>query len=169
MINQMQNIINRKAIIKQKGYSGSRLAKELQVTCAGISNAIRGVSMAFNLQRQICAILGVSPVEFWPELYVPTAKDIAPGINNNNPYVIQRKVVMIQKGYNLPRLAKTVGHTKQAVSLSIQGKSTSLRIHKQIAEVLGVSLVEYWPELYDYHPNPVSHDANLNDQAGAVN
>lgn len=169
MINQIQNIINRKAIIKQKGYSGSKLARELNVTCAGISNTIRGVSMSFNLQRQICAILGVSPIEFWPELYVPTAKDIAPGINNDNPFIIKRKVVMIQKGFNLPRLAKTVGHTKQAVSLSIQGKSTSLRIHKQIADVLGVSLVEYWPELYDYHPNQVSHDATVNDQAGAVN
>lgn len=90
---------------------------------------------------------------------------------NENQNIINRKVVMLQKGYNLPKLAKEVGHTKQAVSQSIQGRSTSLRIHKTIAGILGVSLVEFWPELYGPVPvvNTSSHDVKVNDPAGAVN
>lgn len=148
MINQMQNIINRKVIIKRKGYSGNRLAEELEVTSSAISNTIRGISMSFNLQKKICDILGVSLVDFWPELYGAITKNITSEINNDNPNIIRRKVVMLQKGYNLPKLAKVVGHTKQAVSLSILGLSTSLRIHRKICAVLGVSLVEFWPDLY---------------------
>jgi lambda repressor-like predicted transcriptional regulator len=67
---------------------------------------------------------------------------------NDNQHIINRKVVMIQKGHTLGTLADHVHHTKQAVSQAIQGRSTSLRIHRKIADVLGVALVDFWPELY---------------------
>lgn len=87
-------------------------------------------------------------------------------IVNENQNIINRKVIMLQKGYNLPKLAKEVGHTSQAVSQSIQGRSKSLRIHRNIAQILGVSLVEFWPELYGPMPKLVSHDATVNGGNG---
>ena len=78
---------------------------------------------------------------------------------NENQHIINRKVVMLQKGYSLPALAEHVGHTKQAVSQAIQGRSTSLRIHRKIAGVLDVALVDFWPELYgetDKHNTPAA-------------
>ena len=65
-----------------------------------------------------------------------------------NQYIINRKVIMLKTGHSLGSLAEHVGHTKQAVSQAIQGRSTSLRIHRKIAEVLNVRLVDFWPELY---------------------
>jgi lambda repressor-like predicted transcriptional regulator len=65
-----------------------------------------------------------------------------------NQYIINRKVIMLKTGHSLGSLAEHVGHTKQAVSQAIQGRSTSLRIHRKIADVLNVRLVDFWPELY---------------------
>jgi DNA-binding Xre family transcriptional regulator len=67
---------------------------------------------------------------------------------NENKYIINRKCVLLQKQETLRTVAEKIGHTKQAVSLSIEGRSVSLRIHRKICAVLGVSLVEFWPELY---------------------
>lgn len=67
---------------------------------------------------------------------------------NENKYIINRKCVLLQKQETLRTVAEKIGHTKQAVSLSIEGRSTSLRIHRKICAVLGVSLVDFWPELY---------------------
>ncbi len=90
---------------------------------------------------------------------------------NDNQFIINRKVVMLQKGHTLNSLAKNTGHTKQAISMSIQGHSTSLRIHRKIVGILGVTLIEFWPELYGPAPdaNKSSHDATINDQAASVN
>ena len=89
---------------------------------------------------------------------------------NNNQHIINRKVVMIQKGHSLNTLAEGVGHTKQAVSQAIQGRSTSLRIHRAIAAILGVRLVDFWPELYgDVEQVKNFHDATVNDQDQTVN
>lgn len=63
----------------------------------------------------------------------------------------------MKQGHSLNSLAEHVGHTKQAVCAAIQGRSTSLRIHRKIADVLDVALVDFWPELYgrvvDTEPN----------------
>jgi len=78
-----------------------------------------------------------------------------------NQYIINRKVIMLKTGHSLGSLAEHVGHTKQAVSQAIQGRSTSLRIHRKIAEVLNVRLVDFWPELYgdveqkNFHDSPI--------------
>jgi lambda repressor-like predicted transcriptional regulator len=73
---------------------------------------------------------------------------------NENKYIINRKCVLLQKQETLRTVAEKIGHTKQAVSLSIEGRSVSLRIHRKICAVLGVSLVEFWPELYG---EPIIH------------
>lgn len=90
---------------------------------------------------------------------------------NESPHIINRKCVLLQKKETLGTVAEKIGHTKQAVSLSIEGRSVSLRIHRKICTVLGVSLVEFWPELYgdENNVNEVSHDANVNGNAQAVN
>jgi len=88
---------------------------------------------------------------------------------NKNQYIVNRKIIMLQKGHSLDSLAEHVGHTKQAVSQSIQGRSTSLRIHRNIADVLGVRLVDFWPELYGDVENKVSHDSTIESQEQIVN
>lgn len=88
---------------------------------------------------------------------------------NNNQYIVNRKIIMLQKGHSLDSLAEHVGHTKQAVSQAIQGRSTSLRIHRKIADVLDVRLVDFWPELYGDIENKVSHDSTIEAKQQVVN
>ena len=86
---------------------------------------------------------------------------------NENQNTINRKNTMFQKGHSLESLAEHVHHSKQAVSQAILGKSTSLRIHRKIADVLDVALVDFWPELYgetDKHSTPPAEfEKNLNE------
>jgi len=87
---------------------------------------------------------------------------------NNNQYIVNRKIIMLQKGHGLDSLSEHVGHTKQAVSQAIQGRSTSLRIHRKIADVLDVRLVDFWPELYG-DVDKVSHDSTVESREQIVN
>lgn len=68
-INESQEIINRKVILVQKGYSNARLAREIGVTPQALSQAIRGITHSLRIHRAVVTKLGVSLVEFWPELY----------------------------------------------------------------------------------------------------
>lgn len=81
---------------------------------------------------------------------------------NENEHIINRKVILIQKGYNAARMAREIGVTPQALSQAIRGKTHSLRIHRAICEKLDLPLAELWPELYAYVPK-VSHDCTMND------
>ncbi|MCK9431861.1 MAG: hypothetical protein M0R00_02760 [Candidatus Omnitrophica bacterium] len=54
------------------------------------------------------------------------------------------------------------------MSQAIQGRSTSLRIHRKIADVLDVRLVDFWPELYG-DVNKVSHDSTIESREQIVN
>lgn len=83
---------------------------------------------------------------------------------NENQHIINRKIIMLQKGHTLGSLAEYVGHTKQAVSQSIQGRSTSLRIHRKIACALGVDLPDFWPELYGKIEQKNFHDSTVSQQ-----
>lgn len=74
--------------------------------------------------------------------------------------------MLLQKQETLGTVAAKIGHTKQAVSLSIEGRSVSLRIHRKICAVLGVSLLEFWPELYG---DVISHDSKVNEVVQGVN
>ena len=86
---------------------------------------------------------------------------------NENQNIINRKVILVQNGYSAARLAREIEVTPQAISQAIRGITHSLRIHKAICHKMGVPLAKFWPELYG--DNPVSHDATVNEQTGAVN
>lgn len=85
---------------------------------------------------------------------------------NENPHIINRKVMLVQKGYSNARLAREIGVTPQALSQAIRGITHSLRIHRAVVTKLGVSLIEFWPELYG---DVVSHDSIISEEASAVN
>ena len=68
---------------------------------------------------------------------------------NENNNIINRKVVLTRSGVNQRGLAKALGYTPAAIQNAISGGGTSYRIHRRIADYLGVSMVSFWPELYD--------------------
>lgn len=65
-----------------------------------------------------------------------------------NQYIINRKNTLYAQRYSMRRLASELGVTGQAVCYAISGTTTSLKLHRAICAKLGVSLVEFWPELY---------------------
>ena len=67
---------------------------------------------------------------------------------NETQHIINRKVILVQKGYSAARLAREIGVSPQAISQAIRCVTHSLRIHKAIANKMEVPLVEFWPELY---------------------
>lgn len=71
---------------------------------------------------------------------------------------------MYDRRYTNKRLAIEIGYTPAAVGLAINGKSTSYRLHKKIADKLGVALIDFWPELYAFNPK-ASHDATINESS----
>ena len=69
-------------------------------------------------------------------------------IVTDNPFIINRKKILYDQRYSMRRLAIEIGVTAQAVAQSINGKTQSLKMHRTICNKLGVSLVNFWPELY---------------------
>jgi len=69
MINENKHIINRKVILIKCGYSAAKLAREIGVTPAAISQAIRGTTHSLRIHKAISDKLDVALVDFWPELY----------------------------------------------------------------------------------------------------
>jgi len=84
---------------------------------------------------------------------------------NENNNIINRKLVLVRKGINQRGLARALGYTPAAIQHAISGGGTSYRIHRRIADYLRVSMVTFWPELYDN----LSHEAASADMAAAVN
>ena len=68
---------------------------------------------------------------------------------NENNNIINRKLVLVRNGINQRGLAKALGYTPAAIQNAISGGGTSYRIHRRIADYLGVPMVTFWPELYD--------------------
>jgi len=62
--------------------------------------------------------------------------------------IINRKIILIQKGKTGPVIAKEIGCSAPTVFLAIAGKTQSILRHRQIAEALGVPMAEFWPEFY---------------------
>jgi len=87
---------------------------------------------------------------------------------NENKHFVNRKIMLIERGYTVRTLANAIGMTIQAVNPAINGTSTSYRCHARIAAVLGKPMVEIWPELYSGVPEisniKVSHDSTVTDQ-----
>ena len=67
---------------------------------------------------------------------------------NENKFLVNRKKILYDQRYTMSRLARDLGVTPTAICQSIKGRTQSLRMHRLIANKLGISLVEFWPELY---------------------
>jgi lambda repressor-like predicted transcriptional regulator len=67
---------------------------------------------------------------------------------NHNEFLINRKKMLYDRRYSMSRLAIDLGVTPQAVIAAVHAKTKSYTMHKKIVDKLGVSLVEFWPELY---------------------
>lgn len=83
---------------------------------------------------------------------------------NENQHIINRKIILYDQRYTNARLAKEIDYTPAAVGLAINGKSKSYKLHRKIADKLGVTLIDFWPELYNCGPK-ASHDATINDSS----
>jgi len=84
-------------------------------------------------------------------------------IVTDNTFIINRKKILYDQRYSMSRLAIEIGVTPQAVSQSVNGNTQSLKMHRSICKKLGLSLVEFWPELYgdqstESAENIVHHD-----------
>jgi lambda repressor-like predicted transcriptional regulator len=67
---------------------------------------------------------------------------------NLNEHVVNRKVSLIKAGHNYTSLSKKTGVTKQCICQAILGNNPSLRICRKIAKILGVSVVDFWPDVF---------------------
>jgi len=83
--------------------------------------------------------------------------------------IINRKVIMLKADYNAAKLAKAIGCSTTAILLAINCKTISLKLHRKITDILGVSLVDFWPELYGPIVNNISHDATVNESLSKNN
>lgn len=84
----------------------------------------------------------------------------------DNHFIINRKKILYDQRYSMSRLAVEIGVTPQGVSQSVNGTTQSLKMHRAICKKLGLSLAEFWPEIYgDQHSesveNIVSHDVDV--------
>jgi len=55
---------------------------------------------------------------------------------------------MLQKNHNQRSLAGEVGCTPAAITMVIKGKTRNRKMHEKIVNILGISLSEFWPEIY---------------------
>lgn len=68
------------------------------------------------------------------------------GKKNTKAQII--KALLIIKGISGAEIARRAGVTRAAVYHVIEGRSKSPRLRKLIADVLGLSVEEIWPESY---------------------
>lgn len=85
---------------------------------------------------------------------------------NQNSYIINRKNILYEKRYSIRRLAKDLGFSAIAVSQAIRCMTCSLKMHRAIANKLGVSLASFWPELYGEIENNQNNDLNCQSKDG---
>lgn len=62
--------------------------------------------------------------------------------------IINRKVILLQKGYSQRSLAKAAGCSSAAITFAITGKTKSRSMHEKIVSILDVPIAEFWPEFY---------------------
>lgn len=87
--------------------------------------------------------------------------------------IINRKVILVQRETSIRKVAEAIGHSPAAVMFAINKCGQSRRMHEKIAGALGVTLAEFWPELYGPDgikcENSVSHDSTINESFTNVN
>jgi lambda repressor-like predicted transcriptional regulator len=90
-----------------------------------------------------------------------------------NENIINRKIILLKRGFSIPLLAKKLGYTPQGVLKVINGKFKSTAqsgaMLNAVAGALGVTKEEFWPEFYESPANMVSHNVKINEATGAVN
>ncbi len=59
-------------------------------------------------------------------------------------------------GLNGKKLARECGVSQMFISYLINGRASSDRVQKRIAEILGKSPSELFPEYYDRHPSKIT-------------
>lgn len=87
---------------------------------------------------------------------------------NENRHFINRKKILLDKEQTIASIAAAIGYTRQSVYMAIKGHPTSYKLHKKIADLLEVVMVDFWPELYG-DVNKFSHDAIVNESFTGVN
>ena len=84
-----------------------------------------------------------------------------------NEHIIKRRVIIYQAGYKtIGSFAEAIDETRQAVSGAIKAKIINYKVYRVMAAKLGVSLADFWPELFcvipiaddKYTENIVHHD-----------
>jgi len=94
-----------------------------------------------------------------------------------NENIINRKVTLLQKGFTLAKMAAQIGYSIPTISKAVNNQSKNSRdVHEKMVFVLGVSLAEFWPELYgpdvvnnNGNRKTVSHDSQINESLTVVN
>lgn len=80
--------------------------------------------------------------------------------------IINRKIVMLQKGLNNTSLAAKIGCTRIGVYQAISGRFKSVKhsslMLTSIANALGVTKEEFWPEFYGETENGKSENVQQN-------
>lgn len=89
-------------------------------------------------------------------------------IVTDNPHIINRKKILWDQRYTMSRLALEIGVTPQAVIMSINRKTQSLKLHRAICNKLGLSLIAFWPDVYGDQPAGSAENIVSND-IGAIN
>lgn len=88
----------------------------------------------------------------------------------NSTHLINRKIIILQRGFSQRKLAEAVGCSPAAITFVMTGKTRRRAMHDKIAAVLGVPVAELWPEFYDaVNEKKVSHDSKLNEINESVN
>ena len=85
-------------------------------------------------------------------------------------HIFNRKLIIFQAHKSIPIIARKLKMTPAGVHMTITGDRTCEKTQKKICRVLRVKKEIFWPEFYGGNGNdPVSHDAKIIHQAGAVN
>lgn len=84
-------------------------------------------------------------------------------------HIINRKIIILKSRKPQKKIVARLGMTRQAFYMTITGARTCEKTQKAICKIFKVSKEEFWPEFYPNGDDPISHDARINDQAGAVN
>ena len=98
----------------------------------------------------------------------------------HNKNIINRKIAMMQHGITLHRLGKMTGYSIGTICKVInnndQSTKNSRNVHEKIAGVLGISLADFWPELYGpdavsqkINQDNISHDVRVSEEINPVN
>lgn len=56
------------------------------------------------------------------------------------------RIEFIKRGIYLRDAAKAIGVSRPMISMVISGRKTSPRVRRGIAELLGISLTDLWPD-----------------------